>query len=177
MKRSAAVFTIALTLGAIALCALAFSQAPNARAASLVNNPSVDNTGLCLDVKGADVSSGTGVVDAFTCNGTFAQQWTIEPPEPPFLAGINDAPTIQGLKNWSSPVPFCLDVFPPVPGQPVDITFCNGTPAQLWVFDGTLITHLGFLCLTVSPLTTTLPRPVIIRECDGSLSQVWRVRS
>src|ERR1700730_4590097 len=99
------------SLFSIALFALASFQAPNANAASLVNNPAANNTGLCLDVKGADVSSGTGQVVAFTCNGTFAQQWTFEDsfPAPPPARGQ----TIRGLKNPTARggVSFCLDVF------------------------------------------------------------------
>jgi hypothetical protein len=152
----------------------------SAHAASLVNFG--DNPGLCLDVKNANVSSGTGKVVAFTCNGTFAQQWDFEVsfPREPRVAGQ----TIRGLKKPTSPggVSFCLDVFfnGRADGTPVDITQCNFTTAQIWRYIGGEImladSQEGSKCLTVHP-GLTLPQPVTIQTCTGSPNQIWAIRS
>jgi hypothetical protein len=128
-----------------------------------------DQTGLCLDVKGADVSSGTGQVGAFTCNLTVAQKWNFE------------GSTIEGL-GTTSQGPFCLDVFDNgvFDGTPVDITRCNGTTAQTWFYDnqGAIVGERSRKCLTV-PFDTPLPHPVVIQTCGFPFrenNQIWTIR-
>lgn len=71
--------------------------------------------GLCLDVRGANSADSTPV-QVYTCNGTNAQQWTVE----------SDG-TIQALGK-------CLDVTGAgtANGTKVQLYTCNGTVAQQW---------------------------------------------
>jgi hypothetical protein len=145
-------------------CGFAVLTAPGAHAASFVNAPvGTTNTGPCLDVRGANISSGTGIVQTYTCNATFAQQWNF------------DVFTIQGLGSTASGNK-CLDVFArgTADGTPVDITSCNGTPAQTWVYSGGRVINTNSnKCLTAGPLGTQ----VTIRTYNGTASQLWLVRS
>lgn len=145
-------------------CGFAVLTAPGAHAASFVN-ATVGNTGPCLEVQGANISSGTGIVQAFTCNGTFGQQWNFE--------GL----IVQGLGSTSSGA-FCLDVFAngTANGTAVDITHCNGTTAQQWYYSNhQLIAHQAIKCLDVG--TGSVPRPAVINTCNGSAGQIWSIRN
>jgi Ricin-type beta-trefoil lectin domain len=102
-------------------------------------------------------------VQTYTCNATFAQQWNF------------DVFTIQGLGSTASGNK-CLDVFArgTADGTPVDITSCNGTPAQTWVYSGGRVINTNSnKCLTAGPLGTQ----VTIRTYNGTASQLWLVRS
>jgi len=145
----------------VGLSLLTLFPAQNAGAASLVN-ASVGNTGPCLDVLNANISTGIGVVDAFTCNGTFAQQWTFE--------GL----TIQGL-GTTSQGSFCLDVFGngTAAGTKVDIFPCNGTTAQNWYFYAGLI----FAIHAQKCLDASTPSQVTIQTCAFGPSQIWAIRN
>ncbi|MBR7833548.1 ricin-type beta-trefoil lectin domain protein [Actinospica durhamensis] len=71
--------------------------------------------GLCLDVRSASTADGTAV-QVYTCNGTNAQQWTVE-----------SNGTLQALGK-------CLDVTGAgtANGTKVQLYTCNGTGAQQW---------------------------------------------
>ncbi|HEY1670439.1 MAG TPA: ricin-type beta-trefoil lectin domain protein [Trebonia sp.] len=72
--------------------------------------------GLCMDVRGANSANFTPV-QAYTCNGTNAQQWTV----------VQAGSTLHALGS-------CLDVdgAGTANGTTVDLYTCNGTGAQVW---------------------------------------------
>jgi hypothetical protein len=150
-------------LGMVALWSLALFPTHNVEAAQLVN-ATLNNTGLCLEV--ANNNPDGTVVDAFTCNGTFAQQWNFE------------RTIIQGSGTTSSEA-FCLDVHDngTANGTVVDIAECNGTTAQNWYYYyGELISLNGSAkCLTAG--TGAPPVSLTIQSCSASASQLWAIRS
>ena len=114
--------------------------------------------GLCLDVNGANSANGTKV-DIYTCNGTNAQQWTVE-----------SNSTIQALGK-------CLDVTggATANGTLVDLYACNGTGAQVWQpgANGSLVNPQSGACLDDTGLSTTPGTQVQIWACTGSANQSW----
>src|SRR5262249_5841737 len=86
--------------------------------------PIVGYQGLCLDDRSASTVD-FNPIQVYTCNGTNAQQWTVE---------SNN--TLQVLGK-------CLDVDAAgtANGTTVDLYTCNGTGAQTWVpqSDGALL--------------------------------------
>jgi Ricin-type beta-trefoil lectin domain len=72
--------------------------------------------GMCLDVRAAATADGTPV-QVYTCNGTNAQQWSVD----------TSAGTVQALGK-------CLDVSGAgtANGTKVQLWTCNGTGAQVW---------------------------------------------
>lgn len=145
------------------LLSVPFLGFSSAHAASFVN-ATAGNTGPCLEVLNANISSGTGAVDAYTCNGTFAQQWNFE--------GV----IVQGLGTTSSGA-YCLDVFAngTANGTAVDYTHCNGTTAQQWYYvNHALVASHANKCLDVG--TGSVPLPAVINTCNGSAGQIWSIR-
>jgi len=114
--------------------------------------------GLCLDVAGANSANGTKV-DIYTCNGTNAQQWTVE-----------SNSTIQALGK-------CLDVTGggTTNGTLVDLYTCNGTGAQVWQAgaNGSLVNPQSGACLDDTGFSTTPGTQVQIWACTGSANQSW----
>jgi beta-glucosidase len=114
--------------------------------------------GLCLDVAGANTANGTKV-DVYTCNGTNAQQWTVE---------TNS--TIQALGK-------CLDVTSggTANGTLVDLYACNGTGAQVWQpgANGSLVNPQSGACLDDTGYSTTPGTQVQIWSCTGNSNQSW----
>lgn len=55
----------------------------------------------------------------------------------------------------------------------VDSWGCNDTTAQVWVVNGTAITHESNDCLTVANNSTSSGATVILSSCDGGSGQVW----
>jgi beta-glucosidase len=114
--------------------------------------------GLCLDVNGANTANGTKV-DIYTCNGTNAQQWTVE-----------SNSTLQALGK-------CLDVTGggTANGTLVDLYTCNGTGAQVWQAgaNGSLVNPQSGTCLDDTGLSTTPGTQVQIWSCTGSANQSW----
>ncbi|HEY3958025.1 MAG TPA: ricin-type beta-trefoil lectin domain protein, partial [Streptosporangiaceae bacterium] len=88
--------------------------------------------GLCLDDRSAGTAN-LNPVQVYTCNGTNAQQWTVQPGN-----------TLQVLGK-------CLDVDAAgtANGTTVDLYTCNGTGAQTWVpqSDGSLVNPSSGKCL------------------------------
>ncbi len=113
--------------------------------------------GLCLDVNGANTANGTKV-DIYTCNGTNAQQWTVE-----------SNSTLQALGK-------CLDVVGggTANGSLVDLYACNGTGAQVWQpgANGSLVNPQSAPAST-TPAATTPGTQVQIWSCTGSANQSW----
>jgi beta-glucosidase len=114
--------------------------------------------GLCLDVAAANNANGTKI-DVYTCNGTNAQQWTVE-----------SNSTIQALGS-------CLDVTGggTANGTLVDLYACNGTAAQVWQAgaNGSLVNPQSGKCLDDTGFSTTPGTQVQIWSCTGSANQSW----
>jgi beta-glucosidase len=114
--------------------------------------------GSCLDVASANSADGTKI-DIYTCNGTNAQQWTVE----------SDS-TIRALGK-------CLDVTGggTANGTLADLYTCNGTGAQVWKpgANGSLVNPQSGACLDDTGWSTTPGTQVQIWACTGSANQSW----
>ena len=113
--------------------------------------------GLCLDVRGASSADGTPV-QVYTCNGTSAQQWTVE-----------SNGTLQSLGK-------CLDVAGAgtANGTLVQLYTCNGTGAQTWQAqsNGELVNPNSGKCLDDTGFGGSGTQ-VQIWACGDSTNQVW----
>ena len=113
--------------------------------------------GMCLDVAGGNATAGTAV-DVYTCNGSTAQQWTVDPNG-----------TVQGMDS-------CLDVVSggTANGTKVDLYTCNGTGAQVWQHqsDGALYNPQSGKCLDDTGFGGAGTQ-LQIWSCTGSTNQVW----
>ncbi|MFF8597630.1 ricin-type beta-trefoil lectin domain protein [Streptomyces sp. NPDC015232] len=76
--------------------------------------------GKCLDVQGGGKNNGTPV-QVYTCNGSAAQQWLLEPG--------NGGLQLRNVNSYK-----CLDVNGnnAANGTKIQIVTCNSTPAQMW---------------------------------------------
>jgi len=113
--------------------------------------------GLCLDDRNASTAD-FNPVQVYTCDGTSAQQWTVE---------TNS--TLQTLGK-------CLDVDNGATsnGTTVDLYDCNGSGAQTWTAQpsGELVNPQSGKCLEDNgsgPSGTQL----IIYDCNGGTNQKW----
>jgi glucosylceramidase len=115
-------------------------------------------SGLCLDVAGGNASDGTAA-DLYTCNGTTAQQWTVDPDG-----------TIEAMSE-------CLDVSGggTANGTAVDLYTCNGTGAQVWQpqSDGALYNPQSGKCLDDTGSSATAGTDLQIWSCTGAANQQW----
>jgi beta-glucosidase len=113
--------------------------------------------GLCLDDRSASTAD-FNPVQVYTCNGTGAQQWTVE---------SND--TLQVLGG-------CLDVdgAGTANGTTVDYYPCNGTAAQDWVpqSNGELVNPNSGKCLDDTGYGGSGTQ-VQIWTCDDTSNQQW----
>ena len=84
-------------------------------AATAVTGPIIGYEGLCLDDRSASTAD-FNPIQVYTCNGSNAQQWTVE---------SNNTLEVLGK---------CLDVdgAGTANGTTVDLYDCNGTGAQVW---------------------------------------------
>jgi hypothetical protein len=74
----------------------------------------------------------------------------------------------------TSPNALCLDVkgAGTGPGTPLDVWYCNGTPAQNFTFwSDSSVTGPGNQCLDVDPSSGTL----VMNPCNGSTGQKWNL--
>jgi chitinase len=115
--------------------------------------------GLCLDDRSASTAD-FNPVQVYTCNGTDAQQWTVE---------SND--TLQVLGG-------CLDVDAAgtANGTTVDYYPCNGTVAQVWVpqSNGSLVNPNSGKCLDDTGWGGSGTQ-VQIWACTGNANQEWNL--
>ncbi|HEV2634999.1 MAG TPA: glycoside hydrolase family 3 C-terminal domain-containing protein [Actinocrinis sp.] len=115
---------------------------------------------LCVDVNAANNADGTKV-DIYTCNGTNAQQWTVESNQ-----------TLQALGK-------CLDVTSAgtADGALVQLYTCNGSGAQNWVpqSNGSLQNPNSGKCLDDPGGSTTLGTQLEIWDCNGGANQNWKL--
>ena len=122
-------------------------------------------TGMCLDASGGN-SVNLTPADLYTCNGTTAQQWSLE----------SDG-TIRTLG-------MCLDVYGGgrTLGTKVELYTCeSGDGAQQWrwssngTYGESLTNPQSGLCLDDPGATTTEGTQLQIYTCNGTLAQVWRL--
>ncbi|MFE9449992.1 lectin [Streptomyces sp. NPDC006739] len=113
---------------------------------------------LCVDDAGSGTADHTAI-RLWTCNGTYAQDWTV----------AADG-TLRTLGK-------CLDVTSSgtTDGTLVQLYTCNGTGAQGWTVgaDGSLRNTNSGLCLADPDSSTTEGTRLQIRTCDGSTAQRW----
>ena len=113
--------------------------------------------GLCLDDRGASTAQ-KNPIQVYTCNGTGAQQWTVEP---------NNTLEVLGM---------CLDVdgAGTANGTLVDLYSCNGTGAQVWEPqpDGALLNPNSGKCLDDTGYGGSGTQ-VQIWSCSGNDNQSW----
>jgi glucosylceramidase len=116
------------------------------------------NAGLCADVAGGNATDGTAA-DLYTCNGTSAQQWTVDPDG-----------TIQAMSK-------CLDVAGggTANGTAVDLYTCNGSGAQGWQpqSGGALFNPQSGKCLDDTGGSATTGTHLQIWSCTGAANQQW----
>ena len=115
--------------------------------------------GLCLDDRSASTAD-YNPVQVYTCNGTNAQQWTVE---------SNNTLQVLGM---------CLDVDAAgtANGTTVDLYSCNGTGAQTWVpqSNGELLNPSSGKCLDDTGYGGSGTQ-VQIWTCGDTSNQQWDV--
>src|SRR6202451_4278596 len=130
-----------------------------AAAATGATGPITGYEGLCLDDRSASTAE-FNPIQVYTCNGTNAQNWT-----------VNSNGTLTVLGN-------CLDVdgAGTANGTTVDLYPCNGTGAQVWVpqSDGALLNPNSGKCLDDTGFGGSGPQ-VQIWACSGSSNQAWKL--
>jgi glucosylceramidase len=113
---------------------------------------------MCLDVTGGGAADGAAA-DLYTCNGTSAQQWTVDPNG-----------TVQAMSK-------CLDITGggTANGTLVDLYTCNGTGAQVWQpqSGGALYNPQSGKCLDDTSASTTPGARLQIWSCTGAANQHW----
>jgi hypothetical protein len=133
------------------------SYSVNINASGGATGPVVGYEGLCLDDRGASTAE-YNPIQVYTCNGTGAQQWTVEP---------NNTLEVLGM---------CLDVdgAGTANGTLVDLYSCNGTGAQVWEPqpDGALLNPNSGKCLDDTGYGGSGTQ-VQIWSCSGNDNQSW----
>jgi chitinase len=134
-----------------------FNQITGGTTTTGTTGPITGYEGLCLDDRSASTAD-FNPVQVYTCNGTDAQQWTVE---------SNN--TIQVLGG-------CLDVdgAGTTDGTTVDYYPCNGTGAQTWIpqSDGALLNPNSGKCLDDTGYGGSGTQ-VQIWSCTGNDNQEW----
>jgi len=116
--------------------------------------------GKCVDVAGASSANGTPV-QLYDCNGTAAQQWS-----------VNSDGTIRALGK-------CLDVTAAgtADGTKVQLYDCNGTNAQKWRVEaaGDIANVGANKCLDATGSSSANGTRLQIWTCTGAANQKWTV--
>ncbi|MGP4089296.1 ricin-type beta-trefoil lectin domain protein [Streptomyces sp. KR55] len=114
--------------------------------------------GKCVDVAGANTANGTPV-QLYDCNGTAAQQWT-----------VNSDGTIRALGK-------CLDVASggTADGTVVQLWDCNGTEAQRWNVTAArdIVNPQADKCLDATGNSSANGTRLQIWTCTGGANQKW----
>lgn len=114
--------------------------------------------GKCLDVAGASSANGTAV-QLYDCNGTAAQQWTVD----------TDG-TVRALGK-------CLDVTDSstANGARLQLWDCSGGANQKWTVSAArdLVGQQSGKCADVTGNTSANGTPVQIWSCTGAANQKW----
>ncbi|MGV9757426.1 ricin-type beta-trefoil lectin domain protein [Streptomyces tricolor] len=118
--------------------------------------------GKCLDVAGGSSADGTAV-QLYDCNGSAAQQWTVQ----------GDG-SVRALGK-------CLDVAAgsTADGAKVQLYDCNGTGAQRWSYDaatGDVVNTAADKCLDVTDNAPANGARAQIWSCTGAANQKWTLR-
>jgi hypothetical protein len=143
--------------GGTGLATDSYSVNINAGGGTSATGQVVGYEGLCLDDRGASTAE-YNPIQVYTCNGTGAQQWTVEP---------NNTLDVLGM---------CLDVdgAGTANGTLVDLYSCNGTSAQVWEPqpDGALLNPNSGKCLDDTGYGGSGTQ-VQIWSCSGNANQSW----
>jgi beta-glucosidase len=143
--------------GAFAAQSFVWTVAPPGSTGNGSTGPVTGYQGLCMDVRAANSADGTPV-QVYTCNGTNAQQWTVE---------ANG--TLQALGK-------CLDVSGAgtANGTKVQLWTCNGTGAQVWQpgASSSLVNPNSGKCLDVTGFGG-VGTQLQIWSCSGGSNQSW----
>jgi chitinase len=114
--------------------------------------------GMCVEVQGGNTADFTPVQTA-TCDGTSAQQWTVE----------SDG-TLQALGK-------CMGVHhgATTNGTTVDLYHCNNTGGQVWqlLSDGSLFNPQSGKCLDDTDMSATPGTQLQIWSCTDAANQHW----
>jgi hypothetical protein len=147
---------VAATLGVTAATAAPAADAVQPAAVGSTG-PITGYEGLCLDDRSASTAL-YNPIQVYTCNGTSAQQWTVE---------ANNTLEVLGL---------CLDVAAAgtANGTLVDLYTCNGTAAQTWdpQSNGELVNPNSGKCLDDTGFGGSGTQ-VQIWACADSSNQQW----
>jgi len=116
--------------------------------------------GKCVDVAAANTANGTPV-QLYDCNGTAAQQWS-----------VNADGSIRALGK-------CLDVTSgaTTDGAKVQLWDCNGTGAQRWTVTGArdIVNIAANKCLDATDNSAANGTRLQIWTCAGTANQKWTV--
>jgi beta-glucanase (GH16 family) len=116
--------------------------------------------GKCVDVAGASPANGTPI-QLWDCNGTAAQQWT-----------VNADGSIRALGK-------CMDVTggSTADGAKVQLYDCNGTGAQRWTVTGArdIVNIAANKCLDATNNSSANGTRLQIWSCTGGANQKWTV--
>jgi hypothetical protein len=151
-RRTLAVLVTAATVAALGVLGLS-----NALAATA--GPITGIAGKCVDVAGASSANGSAV-QLYTCNGSGAQQWTVE----------SDG-SLRALGK-------CLDVTggSTADGAKIQLYACNGTGAQRWTASaGRLLHPASGKCLDASGNSSTNGTRLQLWACTGGANQAWKL--
>jgi hypothetical protein len=145
--------------GAVVLMAGFGLSAANVAQAASGTGQITGYEGLCLDDRSASTAE-FNPIQVYTCNGTNAQQWTVE---------SNNSLEVLGM---------CLDVDAAgtANGTLVDLYTCNGTAAQTWDHqsNGELINPNSGKCLDDTGFGGSGTQ-VQIWACADSSNQQWNI--
>jgi beta-glucosidase len=143
--------------GAYATQSFVWTVSPGTAVTGGTTGPITGYEGLCLDDRSASTAL-YNPIQVYTCNGTDAQQWTVE---------SNGTLEVLGM---------CLDVdgAGTANGTLVDLYTCNGTGAQQWQpqSDGELINPESGKCLDDTGYGGSGTQ-VQIWTCDDTSNQQW----
>ena len=118
------------------------------------------SSGLCVDDSSSSTTNGSHI-QIWTCNGTGAQNWTVE----------TDG-TLRVLGG-------CMDVTGAgtTSGTKIEFYQCNGTVAQQWQerSDGSIYNPNSGMCLDDPGSSTTSGTQLQIYTCNGTNAQKWTV--
>ena len=118
-----------------------------------------DNTAKCVDDNSDSSANGTKV-EMWDCNGTAAQNWTIE---------TDGTIRINGS---------CADITGAATanGTLVELWTCNGGANQQWLpVNGMLVNPVSGRCLDDPGFTTTNGTQLDIWDCNGGSNQQWAI--
>jgi hypothetical protein len=112
--------------------------------------------GKCADIYQSNITS-TTKVDLYDCNGTGAQQWTLQPD-----GSIRSVPTCVDVANSST-----------TNGTKVQLYFCNGSAAQQWADGPNGSLRSLAKCMDVTQGNTANGTLIQLYDCNADGAQRW----